>query len=71
MKLDQFDWPALGMYGCMSACMYFATGSNPTIEQVIATVGAQLLLLWIDVRSYQRGLEKGGAIVKEVWGIKP
>jgi len=70
MKLRDFDWPSLPLYVLVSACMYVATGGDPEIEQILATVVAQLAVLWIDLRSYRKGLECGSRITKEVWGIE-
>lgn len=42
--------------------------SDPTIEQVILFVLSNLMIVFLMVRSYKEGLEKGGHIVWTVLG---
>lgn len=66
--LQRIDWTSVALYAVFSLVLA-SIGILP-LENPISWLLLNAVYLANDVHQFNRGLYKGGEIVKQIWGIK-
>lgn len=67
-RLQRIDWTSVALYAVFSLVLA-SIGILP-LENPISWLLLNAVYLANDVHQFNRGLYKGGEIVKQIWGIK-
>ena len=66
--LKSIDWVNTFLYGLFGFLM--AYGGIGVLTQPFVFLGLLAILIVVDIRSHNSGLDKGVEIMKEVWDLK-